>query len=131
MSDERFDKGIYSVSWGCDDGRDVVCYATGTEAEAERCRTLLRELRDLGGDDRFRYGVRELSDEEYAAEIVNLEAWEADPEDLDGIIERLRTDIGEAVEEAKQAAENEISDLDDEIADLTDRIKSKKAAIAD
>lgn len=131
MSDERFEKDTHSVSWGCDDGRDVVCYATGTEAEAERCRNLLRELRHLGGDDRFKFGVRELSDEEYAEEIVDLEAWEVDPEDLDGIIERLQTDIGEALEEAKQAAENEIDDLDDEIVDLTDRINAKKAAIAD
>jgi len=130
MSDEISAKSIHSVLWGCSDGRDVVCFAAGTEAEADRCLDLLRELSDLGGDERFTYLVRKLSGEEYAEAIVDLENWEADPEELDGLIERLQADIGEAAEEAKCAIEDEIGDLESEIAALIERVESKKVAIA-
>ena len=130
MSDEISAKSIHSVLWGCDDGRDVVCFAAGTEAEAQRCLELLRELRDVGGDDRFRYRVEELKDEEYAEGIVGLEDWEADPEQLDGLIERLQLDIVEAAEDAKCTIEDEIGDLENEIEDLMERVASKRAEIA-
>lgn len=131
MSDESSGRTMLSVVWGCHDGRDVVRYAAGTEAEAERCRDLLHELSNLGGDERFTYLVRKLSDEEHAEAIVDLEDWEADPEELNGLIERLQADIGEAAEEAKCAIEDEIGDLESEIAALMERVESKKAAIAD
>lgn len=130
MAEECSTRALHSVVWGWDDGRNVICYAAGTEAEAKRCRDLLRELRNFGDDDRFTYLVRELTDEEYAEEIVGLEDWEADPEELDGLIERLQVDIVEAAEEAKRTAEDEIGELENDIEELMERVASKKAAIA-
>lgn len=62
MAEECSTRALHSVVWGRDDGGNVICYAAGTEAEAKRCRDLLRELRNFGDDDRFTYLVRELTD---------------------------------------------------------------------
>ena len=77
MSDEISAKSIHSVLWGCDDGRDVVCFAAGTEAEAQRCLELLRELRDVGGvpgrQERVRHGAQRHAIEKHPDPTANEE----------------------------------------------------------
>lgn len=128
MCDNGAAKGIYSIYWPRG-GRDVICYALGTEAEAERCRELLAQLRGLVGDDGFTDSVRALSDEQYAEEIIDLADWEADLEELGNLFELLLIDIIEAGEEAKRAQADQIVDLESDIAELRCSIAAREAAI--
>lgn len=114
MANEASAKGTYSVVWGNGDGHDVVCYATGTVCEAENCRRLLRNLSIIADDERFTYCVRELTNDEYAEEIVGLEVGEADLLEMDSLIERLTDDLADAIDEAKRAADEESDDIEDE-----------------